>query len=460
MVEMGRRLWGEPSKAHSTKTDVRFGTNGSKSIDRDTGAWFDHEAGQGGGYADLYEKLHGKRPETDSGIVAEYDYHDATGRLLFQVVRKVPKTFRQRKPDGNGGWIWKLEGVERVPYRLPELLRAAPGTTVYITEGEKDADALRERMLIATCNPGGAQEHKEGKPYSGKWLPSYSHHLRGRPVVILPDNDKTGEDHAQDIARKLAGIAASVRIVRLPGLPPKGDVSDWLAAGGAAEELERLATETPEQAPKDEPKPETAADLRAFLSIEAWAERDIPPPDRLLGDLVTSTTRAFLVGRTGLGKTMLGIALAVGISSGTGFLHWRSHRAGRVLYLDGEMPSELIRQRSIDALRRAEMPPVSGNLVIYARDGEEDFAKRFPDLGRLPPLNTEAAATWLFTLIDALGGVDVVIFDNVMSLIAGDQKDEVPWSDTLSLVTALTARRIGQVWLDHTGHNTDRQYRQ
>ncbi len=114
MVEMGRRLWGEPSETHSTRKDVRFGAHGSKSIDRDKGTWFDHEAGEGGAYADLYEKVHGKRPEADNGIVAEYDYHDATGRLLFQVVRKVPKTFRQRKPDGNGGWIWKLEGVERV----------------------------------------------------------------------------------------------------------------------------------------------------------------------------------------------------------------------------------------------------------------------------------------------------------------------------------------------------------
>ena len=67
-----------------------------------------------------------ERPPGQRRIVATYDYHDQHGQLLFQVVRYDPKDFRQRRPDGNGGWIWKLDGVDRVLYRLPELLRAAP----------------------------------------------------------------------------------------------------------------------------------------------------------------------------------------------------------------------------------------------------------------------------------------------------------------------------------------------
>jgi hypothetical protein len=177
-----------------------------------------------------------------------------------------------------------------------------------------------------------------------------------------------------------------------------------------------------------------------------------------LGDLVTTTSRIFIVGRTGLGKTMFGLAMACGIASGAGFLHWRSTRRGKVLLIDGEMPGELIKSRAIDALRRVRMPPHPDNLLIYSRDIEEEIGRRIPSLGTLAPLNTTEGMRFVLALIDAIGGVDVVIFDNVMSLVAGDQKDEVPWSETLPLVDALTARRIGQVWLDHTGHDSSRQY--
>ena len=75
-------------------------------------------------------------------IVATYDYRDERGGCLYQVVRFEPKGFAQRRPDGNGGWIWNLDGVRQVPYRLPELLAADPDEWVLIVEGEKDADRL------------------------------------------------------------------------------------------------------------------------------------------------------------------------------------------------------------------------------------------------------------------------------------------------------------------------------
>ena len=88
-------------------------------------------------------------------IIAEYDYRDQNGELIHQVVRWVPKDFRQRRPDGKGGWINDIEGVARLPYRLPEML-AAPESLVFIVEGEKDADRLASVGLIATTNSGGA----------------------------------------------------------------------------------------------------------------------------------------------------------------------------------------------------------------------------------------------------------------------------------------------------------------
>ena len=155
---------------------------------------------------------------------------------------------------------------------------------------------------------------------------------------------------------------------------------------------------------------------------------------------------------------MLGLAMAAGIATGTGFLDLKCDRPARVLYVDGEMPGELVRTRMEDALRRTGREDLGRNLFIYSVDEGEKFAAAYPQLGIMEPLNTEAGRSFIFRLIDAIGGVDAVIFDNVMSLIVGDQKDEVPWSETLPLVSGLTRRNIGQVWFDHAGHNADRQY--
>jgi hypothetical protein len=206
--------------------------------------------------ADLFptRQLNGKASNSRK-VVATYDYVDAGGRLLFQVVRFDPKAFRQRRPDPKGkeGWAWSLKGVRRVLYRLPQVLQAvAEGRPVYVVEGEKDADNLHRLGVTATTNAGGA----------GKWKNNYSEALRGARVVILPDNDDAGRNHALQVARSLHGVAASVRVVPLPDLPPKGDVSDWLAAGGTAEQLQALVDATPEWAPPEggPPGPESADD--------------------------------------------------------------------------------------------------------------------------------------------------------------------------------------------------------
>lgn len=199
-----------------------------------------------------------------------------------------------------------------------------------------------------------------------------------------------------------------------------------------------------------------SADLRKLLDVHTWAALDVPPEPRLLGDLITPSSRIFLVGRTGLGKTLIAYAIAAGMASGRGFLHWRCDRPSRWLIIDGEMPTALIKKRAEDLIRRTAQIP-SGALVLYSQDRAEEFARQVPGLGYLDPLNTEKGREFVVRLVKALG-VEGVIFDNVMSLVTGDQKDEVPWSQTLPLVAALSKEGIAQVYLDHTGHNTDRQY--
>ena len=121
--------------------------------------------------------------------------------------------------------------IDRLPYRLPELLAADPGATVYVGEGEKDTNRLWDEGLVATCNSGGAK----------KWEAYLSDYLVGRDVVIPPDNDNDGEAHGQLVARLLQGKARSVKVLDLPGLGAKGDVSDWLDQGGTIDKLVRLA---------------------------------------------------------------------------------------------------------------------------------------------------------------------------------------------------------------------------
>jgi putative DNA primase/helicase len=165
--------------------------------------------------------------------MARYPYVDRDGNLLFEVIRYLKpdgeKAFKQCRPDWLGGVAWNLDGVERVPYHLPKLLSAE---TVYLAEGEKDVHTLESWGLVASCNPGGSGN---SDLYAG-----WADYFRDRHIVILPDNDKRGRKHAAAVAAALMGVAASVRMVELPDLPAKGDVTDWRDAGGTFERFREL----------------------------------------------------------------------------------------------------------------------------------------------------------------------------------------------------------------------------
>ncbi len=167
----------------------------------------------------------GRRSNGKREIVDIFDYVDESGGLLFQVVRLEPKDFRQRRPDGAGGWHWNLNGTRRVLYRLPKVVAAVEaGETVYITEGEKDAHALEHAGVTATCNPMGA----------GKWKPGYGKPLAGATVVLVADRDEPGRAHARQVAESLADIATSVTVVE----PVEGkDAADHLGAGKTVEDF-------------------------------------------------------------------------------------------------------------------------------------------------------------------------------------------------------------------------------
>jgi len=183
-----------------------------------------------------------KETKSKNKIEAEYFYKDLSGNVIHKTVKYIPKTFRQFRPDGNGGWIGNLQGVETIPYNLEAVATAiSSGKEIYIVEGEKDVESLKEIGLTATTSPMGA----------GKWKQSYNKFLEGADIVIIPDVDDdkdAGIKHSAKVYKALKPIAKSIKILKLDNPTKKKgfDISDWLQDGGTLEQLLVLVNEKAE----------------------------------------------------------------------------------------------------------------------------------------------------------------------------------------------------------------------
>ncbi|MDA9251742.1 AAA family ATPase [Alphaproteobacteria bacterium] len=343
---VARHYWGEPNTGLSNGSELRFGTQGSKSVNLDKGCWYDHENDVGGGVVSLvrhHEGIPDGAPvahvlrdklnilsSTDqvmnifSKEPITYDYIDAQGELLYQVLRFYPKSFRQRRPDTNGGWIYNLKDVPALPYLLPALQRPYDEQgTIFIVEGEKCADELSALGLLATTNSGGA----------GNWKPILNHHFQGRDVVIIPDNDAAGRMHAQLVAQNLFGIANSLKILELPGLPEKGDVFDWLANGNESQDLIGLADQA---SIVDQPPIESvddSEDYYRFLTVEDLY--GLPESRPLVEGLISENSFCVMYGAPGSGKSFCALDLGLSIAHGMPW-HDKQTQQGSVLYIAGE----------------------------------------------------------------------------------------------------------------------------
>lgn len=230
-----------------------FHTDGKRpnfrvNIEKNT--WFCDVCGEGGGavefiakkqgrdknevFKELIAKEQGSAPSSGERIVATYDYHDRMGNLVYQVCRYYPKTFRQRRPNGSGGWEWNMQGVERVLYRLQDVQKKK---FIWIVEGEKDAETLQGIGMAATCNVGGA----------GKWHDAYSECLKGKDVVLCGDNDDAGRKHMEKVLASVEPHANSVRRIEFPA--DFKDISDFASTfpntAAFAEALAKLMDAAP-----------------------------------------------------------------------------------------------------------------------------------------------------------------------------------------------------------------------
>ena len=386
---IARHFWGEPNKALSTKTELRWGSQGSRAVFLDgPGNWKDFETDVGGGVIDLVmtegkctkaeaiawlegEDFIEKREQSHSGssgrqearpvehvpqreetpasepapegkptAVKGYRYTDGDGNPLYEVIRyqfKLPdgswllnsagnpkKTFRQRRPDGRGGYLWNLDGVGHTIYRRQEVdIAIAEGRAIFLVEGEKDVETLEAWGLVATTNSGGAKH----------WTPDMAKLLTGADVVIIPDNDDAGREGAELKAKSLKGIARRIRMLDLaahvPGLPPKGDVTDWREQmGGTASKLGEILNTLPDYRPRPPQSKFNAMavkDAIKFAGDHEW----------LVDDLIELHGTASFSGNSQSGKTFQVIELAFCVATGRNF--WgRKVKQGLVVYQVGE----------------------------------------------------------------------------------------------------------------------------
>lgn len=297
--------------------------------------------------------------------VANYDYTDQEGNLLFQVTRWVypdgKKTFTQRRPLPHGGWEYHTSGMKKPLYRLPNILQAiSNGDIIYIAEGEKDVHTLEQQGVTATCNPGGA----------GSWQPHHTQTLKNaKQAVIIADNDTVGLRHATNITQALKDLGIDARTVTPP--QPHKDITDLIEAGGTLNQLEPVTEETNtdpfveivtqirDLSTKQWPTHRKLDRARSILDsanyitdqpeIQNWPQLlkgPIEPYDWIIPNLLERQERVIVVAAEGVGKTMLARQIALMTAAGLHPFTATNIPPLRTLYIDLENPERIIKRTS------------------------------------------------------------------------------------------------------------------
>lgn len=315
-----------------------------------------------------------------------YDYRDENGELLFQKQRGLKsdgkKTFRVRRPSPQGGWEYNSNGVRKILYNLPQVTRAvADGQTIFVVEGEKDAETLNESGFVATTVPFGAGP--------GKWLPEYSEVLASADVVVIADKDDSGRQFATEIRDSLIGLGCTVELLIAPGPDGDGikDVTDLLGAGRSLADLIPFVGVAPDQVEAEEEAAKLYADIadkvsevlnRSDLSdlvkrskaelllaqllpetrakpegrLVNWSEfvkeDDDDSFDWVIPNLLERQERLMVVASEGVGKTFLARQVALLSAAGIHPFTFERMPPIRTLMVDLENPPRIIRRTSRD----------------------------------------------------------------------------------------------------------------
>ncbi len=288
-----------------------------------------------------------------------YNYTDETGKLIYQVVRFEPKSFCQRQPDGED-WKWNLEGVTRVLYNLPEVLKSQ---TVLLCEGEKDADTLIELGYCATTNVCGSKA----------WFPAYADTLKNKNVFIFSDNDEAGDKHYRAVIASLDGKVNSAKKVNVP--KEFKDVSDWLKGCFNTEsEAKQALSEAIEQ---------------SVMAIEPLPLYTIYEMEERFQDYVKEVNnKGFSLGRLAPeygNKTMMpGELIMVMGDTGQGktaFMQYmaRSARPLPTLFFELELPLEAMFMRNT----QMECACLEDDVLKDYREGSQSMREKFKNLDHI-----------------------------------------------------------------------------
>jgi len=294
-------------------------------------------------------------------LVATYEYVAEDGTPLYEVRRYSNKSFPQHRPDGTPG----IEGIRRVVYHL-ELIQGKK--TVYLVEGEKDADNLIALDIWATCNSGGA----------GKWTEAHTQQLVAANVkqgVVLPDQDQAGALHGQTVARSCHAAGLVVKVVNLPELPEKGDVSDYLAAGHSRKDLAALVKEAPVYAP-------TVEDESFGLKVVPMESVRSRPINWLWPGRLPRGELTLIVGDPATGKTFVTEDITARITTGKAWPNGELMERGAVVYLTVEDNLETSFKPRLEAMGADG----SGLYAVTGKQGSSGLVSLTADLDRIRQL--------------------------------------------------------------------------
>lgn len=350
-------------------------------------------------------------------IVCHYEYQDAEGEPYLRVTRLSDKSFRQWHWDIDG-WAPKAPTGAAVPYRLPDIL-ANPDATIWLCEGEKDADRLASIGLIATTNPGGSSAFSAD---IAKWLD-------GQTVVALPDNDAAGRKWADIVARLLPDSI----IVHLPGLANKGDVSDWIDAGGTVDGLLDLAANPPTQGAigPDSTSPGLTPTPFTWAEPSAIPQREVIYGSHLYRKFVSAT-----IAPGGVGKSSLVMMEALCMASGEAKLGEPIYDGPlRVWYWNGEDPQDENQRRIVAAAIHHGITPDQFTQRLWMDSGRE-MQIRLADMARGDLTVNESLFVEIEEAILARG-IDLLVIDPLVSA------HTIPENDNGSM--DIVIKRLGRV---------------